>query len=176
MAEEKTFKPFTIEDVRGVGDFARSYLWDVKFPEAPPAFKPWFPANDIDEQLPSVDSESAEFYNIIFSYPKKLNLPKITLTFYDREDRINFKWIRGWITNTIFNLDTPGLETTVSTLEEVVKEMYVFKLDHRKQPVDLVSYWVYPESINDHGSSDNALSIYSVPFIVAGMKIHYIST
>lgn len=170
MAEENSFKPFTIDQVRAVGDFARSYLWDIRFPEAPEPFQSWFPANDLDEKSLSVESDTAEFFNIVFNYPKKLNLPKITLTFYDREDRINYKWIRDWIANTIFNLNVRGSETSVSTLEEVVKEMLVYKLNHNKQPVDFVSYWVYPESIDDHGSSENSLSIYTVPFVVAGMK------
>ena len=45
MAEEATFKPFTIDHVRAI-DYARSYLWDIHFPEAPEPFKSWFPAND----------------------------------------------------------------------------------------------------------------------------------
>lgn len=170
MAEGVTFQPFTIENLRAVGDFARSYLWEIKFPEAPDTFKPWFPANDIDEQLFSVESASVDFFNLSLNFPKKINLPKITLTFYDNEDRINFKWVRGWIGNTIFHLNDPYLNSSVSTLEEVVKEMYVLKLRHDKTIVDMISYWVYPESINDRGSSEDALTMYSVPFVVAGMS------
>lgn len=171
MAEKANFKPFTIDNVRAVDDYARSYLWDVLFPEAPDPFKLWFPANDLDEQLYAVESATAEFFNIAFNFPKKLILPKITLTFYDREDRINFKWIRSWIAQTIFNLNIPGVSSTVSPLEEVVKEMIVMKLRHDKSVIDFTSYWVYPESLSDRGTSNNEASIFSVPFVVAGMNV-----
>jgi hypothetical protein len=167
---EATFQPFTIQQLRAVGDFARAYLWDVVFPDAPEPFKVWFPASDIEESSYSVESEQAEFFNMLFNFPKKLNLPKITLTFYDREDRICYKWIRSWIANVIFNLNVSGTTPSVSPLEEVVKEMYVLKLDHKKEIVDMVSYWVYPESIGDRGTSGNELSMFSVPFVVAGMS------
>lgn len=172
---EATFKPFTIEHLRAVGDFARSYLWDVVFPEAPDLgaidpIGPLFLASDLEESSFGVESGQVEYHNIRFQFPKSLTLPKITLTFYDREDRICYKWIRNWIANTMFNLSVSGTTPSVAILEDIVKEMYVTKLTHDKQIIDMVDYWVYPESIGDHCNSENNLSVFSVPFVVAGMN------
>jgi len=169
MANGNTYIPFSIQQLSGARDFARSYLWDIRIPEAPDPFQEWFPASDLDENLFGVDSGLVEFFNFSIQYPKKINLPKITLTMYDREDRVIYKWVRGWIANTMFHMNVAGSFPCVEVLEEVVKEMIVVKLTHDKKIIDLVSYWVYPEAIADRNTSGNELSMYSVPFIVAGM-------
>lgn len=170
MPNGTTFEPFTIQQLRAVGDFARAYLWNVVFPDAPEQFQIFFPANSLEEDLFGVESSQVEYFNLLIQFPKKLNLPKISLTFYDSEDRVCYKWVRSWIANTIFNLNVSGTTPSVTTLEKVVREMYVMKLNHNKEIVDMVSYWVYPESLSDRGTSDNDLSIFTVPFVVAGMS------
>lgn len=175
MADNIKFQPFTLEHLRAVGDFARAYLWEVVFPDAPELsigtpIGPFFPANDMEEQSFSVESDQVEFFDMTIQFPKKLNLPKITLTFYDREDRICYKWIRSWIANTMFRLNVSGSTPSVATLEESVRKLYAMKLNHNKEVVDLVSYWVYPESIGDRCTSGNDVSTFSVPFVVAGMS------
>jgi len=172
---EAAFKPFTIEQLRAVGDFARSYLWDVVFPDAPDLgsidpIGPFFPASGFDENSFGVESGQVEYYNTRFQFPKNITLPKITLTFYDREDRICYKWIRSWIANTMFLLNVSGATPSVALLEDIVKEMYLTKLTHDKQIVDIRDYWVYPEGIGDRGDSDNNLSVFSVSFVVAGVS------
>lgn len=166
----KEFKPFTVNHLRAVGDFTRSYYWDVYFPEAPEILRGFFPANDLDEKLFGVESGQIEFFTFTVNYPKKLNLPKFMISFYDLENRVIFKWLRNWIANTMFHMNEGKGFTSVGVLEDIVKEMIVLKLDHRKEIVDILSYWVYPESIDDKCTSSSEVSVYSVPLIVAGMS------
>jgi hypothetical protein len=163
------FKPFTIQHLRAIGDFARSYTWEVHFPEAPESLKGFFPANDFDEKLFGVESKQIEFFTFVINIPHKLNLPKFTISFYDVESKILYKWFRDWIANKMFHMnDGKGL-TSVGVLEDIVKEVLVLKLNHNKEIIDMISYWVYPESIDEKCTSSSEVSIYSVPLIVAGM-------
>jgi len=153
-----------LEQIRAVGDFARSYLWDVQFPDAPEPFTEWFPANDFEEQLVGLEAQPFEFYLNTYEVPKTLRSPNFTLTLYDHEDRPLLTWFEDWIHNTIFNDGE-----YVSTLEEAVKELRVAKLKHDKSVAMYRTYWVFPTGdLIDHSSSDSALSLISVSFVVAG--------
>ena len=68
-----------IDQIRAV-EWGKSYLWDIKFEDAPAPFDSWFPAIDVEEHLASLESQSFEAYMTQFKIPKSYAIPEIKIT------------------------------------------------------------------------------------------------
>ena len=153
-----------IEQVRGVGDWARAYLWDTQFPDAPVPFNEWFPANDLEEQLAVIENHTMEFFQSTYEIPRASQARRITLTFYDNATHALENWFKDWIRNGIFNGGT-----AVTPLEGCVRDLRVRKLTPKKETLQLTTYSIFPTGdFSYRGSSDSAPLIFSLGFVIAG--------
>lgn len=163
-----------IEQVRVIGDWARSYLWDIKFfnpnisnngvepfPLSP--FDEWFPAVDVDEPFFDVNSQTFTFYNRPLNIPITQGGLKLNITFMDSENRVLTRWFKQWVEVFIFNNGE-----YVSTLSECLRKIAIRKLNHERQITEETVYFIYPDqTFGDSLKSDNALSQFTLSFTVA---------
>jgi hypothetical protein len=153
-----------IEQIRSV-EWGATYLWDVKFPDAPPPFDSWFPAVDLKEDLAKLSTYDFEAYIHKFSIPQSTSVKEIHLTFLDDAKQTLSSWIDFWINQTILN----GGQS-VSSLETSLKLIQILKLNRQREQVSSLTYAVFPEgNITFSGSSDTGPLQYSVTFKVAGI-------
>ena len=154
-----------VDELRGAGDFARSYTWDVKFESSKGDLNlNWFPATSIEEPLYSVDIFNITPANRDIAIPKALNSNSLGMTFLDYEDLKITKWLKNWVLTEMFN-DGKG----VTPVGDCVKLITILKLNGSKEVVDTVRYWVLPSAeLIDSLSSDESLRLFSASFLIMG--------
>lgn len=160
-----------IEQVRKI-EWARKYSWDIRFddPTLPDPFTDWFPAIDVEEGRAAVKSFSFDAFLSTYKIPKNSTFRTLRITFNDREDNLLANWLDNWVNREIFNSGNH-----VSTLfgsnaggtNGAVKTIQIMKLNSRKQPVEVLTYLIYPETeFIFNGTSASEPQIYSVPFVI----------
>jgi hypothetical protein len=144
--------------------WARKYSWDIKFDGAPAPFSEWFPASDIDEPKTVLEAHTFDAFLKTYSFPKSQGEKRLTITFYDDENNAIVNWLQEWAEIEMFNDDA-----FVATLEEVLKQVHIKKLNSRREEVQINSYWVYPDgTLTDSRGSDSSAQQYSMDFVVVG--------
>lgn len=144
--------------------WGKSWLWDLKFEDAPPPFTSWFPASDVEENKFTLNTKTIEGGLSTYEIPEKTAAFDLTITFFDDENHVLLEWLSVWVNSTIFS----G-ERRVAVLEQAVKRVELHKLNSRRETVKEDSYLVFPKgSINYRGTVDAAVPQYAVPFIIAG--------
>lgn len=163
-----------IEMVRVIGDWARSYLWDIKFfnpgpnadgiqPYSLSPFDEWFPAVDVEEPFFDIESQTFPFYNRSLVIPKEQGDLKLNITFMDNENRVLSRWFKQWVEVFIFNKGN-----YVSTLSECLRKLTIRKLNHERMITEETTYFIYPnQTFGDSLKSDNAISQFTLSFVVA---------
>lgn len=153
-----------VNQLRSV-NWGGTWLWDIKFEDMPAPFHDWFPAQDIEENVYSLESRQIEGYNSTYKIPKSTTVFDLKITFIDDELNTALRWLTVWVNSVIL-----GGGTYVRPLDEVVRQVTIMKLTPDKVPVQTVSYYVYPEgAIYFHGTSDSGVPQYSVDFVIAGL-------
>lgn len=151
----------TIENLRAV-EWARSYSWDVKFPDAPEPFSRWFPASDITQGRWSVETYQFKAHTRSLEIPRAMGLLGMTITFYDGEMGEIEEWMRRWVVVGIF-----GEGKGVATLGEAKKKLVVQRLDGGRRPVKQWTYDVIPkDTFVFAGGSSSAPKQNAVAFMV----------
>lgn len=144
--------------------WGRTYLWDLRFDDAPDRFRDWFPASDVDENVATLNTKVIEGGLSTYEIPERSSAFDITITFYDDEDHSLLEWITDWINSTILN----G-EQWVAVLEQSVRRVDVVKLNSRRDVIKTSSYLVFPKgAINYRGTSDAGIPQYAVSFAIVG--------
>jgi hypothetical protein len=100
----KTF--VSVEELRSVGDWARSYTWNICFsqPESsylkmtvPPIFSSWFPATDCNIGLNSIEKQDFSGSIGNFAIPVRTSYRTITVTVLDDYKLQVSKWMNDWL-------------------------------------------------------------------------------
>lgn len=144
--------------------WGRTYLWDLRFDEAPAPFNKWFPASDVEENVFTINTKVIEGGISTYEVPERSSAFDLNITFYDDEDHTLLDWITKWANTLILN----G-ERRVAVLEQAVKRVDLVKLNSRRVEVKASTYLVFPKgAINFRGTSDVGVPQYAVPFIIAG--------
>lgn len=155
-----------IEQLRQV-NYARSYLWDVKFVNGPPGpFGSWFPATDMSEPIYSIESMPFDTPVANLSVPKQSNILQLKFTCFDDIDHSLENWMREWTLSII-----PERYKYVNYLSDSVKDVIVAKFHPDGSGVKQRSYTVYPEdSLNFEGNSASEALLLPLTFVVAGIR------
>lgn len=157
----------TIENIRGI-EWATTYLWDIKFDDAPKPFNAFFPAIDIEEPLATLEPYRFSGYMSQYKVPKSTVGHILRVTFYDSFEFPIKKWLTEWIEYDILNVDSKN-QKHIGYLEDVVKTVHVQKMDSNRNLISSSSYWVFPEgTISFIGNSSSEISTATVNFVIAG--------
>lgn len=163
---------FTQDQVRQI-EWSRSYLWDVKFYDAPAPFNTWFPATDVSIDEGVLESKSFDIFVTSFSIPTRTKEKVLSLTFVDDANHTLIDWITAWMA-LIVN------DSGVLTLEQAKKKIDITRLNNKRKPIKVgstsyvESYGVYPEgTIQFLGGSDDAkVNSYQVKFNIVIGRAH----
>lgn len=120
--------------------WARNYLWDIKFrdSELREPFNEWFPAKDVEEPIYGMESYDFIVFNQSFQVPKSKTQLAMSITFYDNDDQMLLHWLEKWVAS-IHNSDG-----TVSTLSEIVKQVWIKRLKADRTELKTDLYTVFP--------------------------------
>ncbi len=144
--------------------WGRTYLWDMRFEEAPAPFRAWFPASDVDENVATLNTKTIEGGISTYEVPMGSSAFDLNITFYDDENHTLLDWITEWV-----NLLILDGEKTIAVLDQAVKRVDLVKMNSRREEVKTSSYLVFPKGgINFRGTADAAIPQYAVPFAIAG--------
>ncbi len=153
----------SIDQLRTV-EWGRSYLWDIRFPDAPAPFNNWFPAVDVEENTATLNSQEFNAAWTTFRIPYNTSSFDLRITFMDDVNHTLRLWIEKWINEEILS----GGKGT-KPIAEITKPVEITKLSLDKEVIDLKRYLVYPEGgIYFTGNSNADALVYSVTFIIAG--------
>lgn len=148
-----------IDQLRQI-EWSKSYLWDVKFNNAPKPFNEWFPATEVTENTANLNSMPVEGGNSGFKIPQSKAATDVSITFIDDINNTLYTWISNWL-----NSITKG--QVVSTLAECTQMVHVAKLANDRSIIDSTSYLVYPEgNISFAGNSNSDTRQYTVSFVI----------
>jgi hypothetical protein len=146
-------------------NWSRSYLWDVKIPSAPAPFKNYFPAIEVEDGLAISNSFQYEMGHTTLRIPQNTTNFDMRITFIDDEHGTLEKWMTKWI-EEIF-VSNPIKGSYVNYLDNIVKWMYVTKLNSYHESIQTTSYLVYPEgSIYGVNNSDANVRMFNCTFVV----------
>jgi len=155
--------PVSIDKVRNI-EWSRSYLWDVKFPDAPAPFNDWFPAIDVELNLATLNSYEFQGGASTYKVPQLSSAFDLKITYVDDINDSLTRWISDWI-----NADILSENNTLKPLKQIVKMVQIMTLDLDRTPLHVYSLWVYPEgSIYFHGDSNADPHTYTVDFVIVG--------
>ena len=153
----------SIDQIRSI-EWSRSYLWDIRFPDAPSPFNEWFPAVDIEENTSILNSQEFNAGWTTFKIPYNTTLFDFKITFIDDVNHTLKSWLDNWINKEILS---EGKGT--KPIKEIVKPVEVIKYNINKEVQSMNRYLVYPEGgIYFNGSSEAEVLTYSVTFIITG--------
>ena len=140
------------------------YLWDIRFPNAPPPFNEWFPAVDVEENLFSLNTKEYELGHASFSHPISHDSFDIKVTFNDDVKLAIHNWLTKWVRTRIFN---NGLG--ISPLDQCVEVVQIVKTDFRYRVLATASYWVFPRGVMYFsGTSSASPAQNQIEFVIAG--------
>lgn len=151
-----------IHQLRGV-EWARSYLWDVRFLDAPAPFNSWFPATDFSLGESIGISGDIPAGNTSIKFPQATASPDLTLTTLDNDERVLHEWMTEWYDKVWKN------PKGILTLREAVRECHIATLRSDKSVLKLRKLLVYPDaSMSLTGGSASDIVTMPLSFVVAG--------
>jgi hypothetical protein len=170
-----------IDQVRGVGNWAVTYLWDIRFLNSPFSSDPllpkgggacpypfdkWFPASSVDEPVYNIETHNVNHHVIQTEIPKAAGLRQISVEFYDDYNHTLETWLRYWY-DSMF---PDHLEVT--PLMDVVKILEVARLSPQKEVMHTNRYYVFPKgNLNVSQNSNSTAKKLSITLSVAGHEI-----
>lgn len=92
-----------------------------------------------------------------FKIPVGRDLPSLQISMYDTDTCEVEKNIRSWASD-VTSLDDNNFTGTVGYLDDIISNVFIFKLDHSRKTVLLTKYRGYPEGeVTINMSSDSGL-------------------
>jgi hypothetical protein len=154
-----------INQIRAI-EWGRTYLWDIKFPDAPAPFNEWFPAVEIEENLATLESFDFEGFISTYKVPKSTTVFDLKVTFVDDIDHTLAHWLEEWI-----NTDMLGEGNYILPLVDCCRKVMVAKLNLKRELIGhMKTYLVYPEGgLYFRGTSESGLPQEELTFIIAGV-------
>ena len=153
----------TKSQVRAIS-WGATYLWDIRFPDAPAPFNQWFPATDVEENLATLNTKPLELFISTYEIPLSTTLFDLKITFTDDVKHTIEGWISSWINTDILN-DGSG----ITPLADCCKLVQLTKTNFQKEILKSASYWVFPKgALYFHGTSDASAVSNMVEFVIAG--------
>lgn len=152
----------SIDEVRNIR-WSRSYLWDLKFLDAPPPFNNWFPATDIDDLKWSVGAWEAPGFLRRIPIPSYVtDLKRVRISFIDDVLGTLEHWMDHWVNEIIFDKGRG-----VATAEEAVKRAQLIRYNESRKIIRSVIYDMFPYSeFPYNGRSAAVANEYSIEFFV----------
>lgn len=145
-------------------DWARTYLWDVCFPDAPPPFDTWFPATDITWEIASLQSLPIDSPNGQFKVPQICSAALgIQLSFHDDSKHTLLNWFVTWMSSIVYD------KRFVLPLLECSRQIQIQMLSYDREPLKTYNFYVYPEGeINFVGDSNSSPGVHQINFVITG--------
>jgi hypothetical protein len=178
-----------IDQIRNI-DFAKGYLWAVRFIEpAPPSpFTNYFPASNIEIGEISLDSYNFESGQSAYRIPERSGVKTVTITFYDDENFTLQRWMSDWVNIDILNrgqymsclLDGHPVEggresRTVNFLGDGIvwptRKIEFFRLGRDLEPVPNTekTLLIYPEGeLSLSATSSSEALQFTLTFVIVG--------
>lgn len=143
---------------------ARSWNWDLFFPDAPAPFNEFFPAVDVSADVFNLESFASNVYLNNVRTPLRSGDRNLSITFFDDVDRSLEAFFEEWVQETILN----GGEY-VATVTDAVKQVYLRYTNPQREIVKQRVLWVYPEgSFQFRGNSESEITNHTLEFVIAG--------
>lgn len=154
-----------IEDLRNI-EFARSYLWDCKFTDAPSPFNEWFPAEEVQEPVTAIeDGDTMVFDLLTVDFPSKIGRRKMSIKFFDDQWESLEEYFKSWAESIV---DIGG---GVVPLVDACRQVSIAKLTPQRKVKKYSYYWIYPSrAMINVLNSTNTLKVSNLEFNVAGEK------
>jgi len=139
-----------VRDLRGSGGSAtapgqaiqwgQTFLWDLKFEDAPAPFNEWFPAADVEENIYTLESLTIQGFMSTYKVPKSTTVFDLKVTFYDDENHVLLDWLAEWVNGVML-----GSGNYVATLQESCRIVSLARLNSLREAIGVTTFWVYPE-------------------------------
>lgn len=160
--------PLTIDDVREMLPVARSYMWDIVFPDFPGKT---FPATVVGDEAFAFENDSMNFGPWQFDFPKSAAQGNINVTVFELDDFPILKWLKTWLNaycdaktwgiGLIGQMDRTGVTRRVSLVKYKTNGDIGFMKDIYVIPASgTISY--------DHTSDKNGTLQPSLTFTIVG--------
>jgi hypothetical protein len=170
-----------IDQLRAVGNFATTYLWDIKFLNAsigssrdlvvggaafPYPFNDWFPAASVEEPIYQIETYAIKAHILETEIPKSTGNRQITIECFDDARHTVERELQRW-----FSLMFPGYRE-VTPLLDVLKVLEVSRLTPGKKLMYTNRYYVFPKgSLQVGQNSQSAIKKLNFTLAVAGMEL-----
>lgn len=154
-----------IEQLRAI-QWDKSWLWDICFPDAPPPFGEFFPAQTCKVNLATIQSFQIDAPLTQHKVPWMSSPYEISLTFYDDVKIELLTWLAKWI-NSIVNTDKGYVLPIASP--GVCRTLQVAKLNTKRELISLKTYLVFPDggALDYEGDSNSDSPLHSYTFTIA---------
>lgn len=167
----------SIEQLRSIGDWSRTYTWNVYFSPSndancavnvPAMFRDWFPATDCTIGVTSVEKQDFTGGIGSFSIPKNYSELELTITLLDNYVLSMHRWIYSWM-RQIVNVD----EGYVVPVKNACCKCTIVTFDSLGKNPYIGEYMVFPNGLCDfQGNSSGDIRSREVTFSVAGVISH----
>jgi len=142
--------------------WAKEYLWEIVFHEAPAPFNDWFPAETISQNVWSIDSRV-----VASLYPMQNMSSPFTLdvTFLDDENHTVMEWLRGLVNGVMLTHDGKPR----GYLEDACTPVSIRRLNAKKEAKHSEGLWVFPTgSMDFEGSNQSESASKQAQFLIVG--------
>lgn len=148
-------------------EWSKSFLWDIKFDEAPPPFDQWFPAIEVDQGLFDIESQDFTTHVTTFRVPKSTNSLDVSITFVDDINHTLLEWFEEWATSMF----TEGKRVKTVGNPDVSKKLEILRLDTKRQELRMDTLFVYLNSkLSFTGNSQSEIPVHTVDFVIVAKK------
>jgi len=172
-----------INQLRAVGNFATTYLWDICFSNTniggnqelvigraafPEPFDKWFPAASVEEPIYQIETYTIKAHIIETEIPKSTGNRQLTIECYDDANHTIEVNMEKWFAQMFNNYKE------VTPLLDIVKIVEVSRLTPERYLLYTNRYYVFPKGNLQVGqNSQSSTKKLNMTFAVAGMERVY---
>ena len=166
-----------INQLRAVGNWATTYLWDiritnanlgsVKLPTAafPAPFDDWFPATSVEEPVYQIETYQIKAHLLETELPKAIGNQQLTIECHDDAVHTVERGLKRWF-NQVFNN-----RRELSPLLDILKVVEVQRLRPNREIIFTNRYFVFPKgSLQVQQNSQNSTKKLNFTLSVVGME------
>ncbi len=169
-----------INQLRAVGNWATTYLWDIRFLNAniggggeinigssafPSPFNDWFPATNVEEPIYQIETYAIKAHILEAELPKATGLQPLTIECHDDSTHVVERNLKRWF-NQMFNN-----RREVSPLLDILKVVEIQRLSPGREVIYTNRYYVFPKgNLNVTQNSQSTAKKLNFTLSVAGME------
>lgn len=155
-----------INQLRAVGNWATTYLWDIRFLDAPYPFNEWFPASNVEEPIFHIETHNITAHIIQTEIPKSIQMTQISIECYDSSDHILENWFKQWF------YDMFNKYKEVTPLFQITRVLEIARLTYDKKVIYANRYYIFPKgNLNVTQNSQSSMKKLNVSFGIAGYEL-----